>query len=853
MPQISPSTTAPVTSRGSKSPVNSEPRQVRFSDVVGIMPERELAAPRPCIIAVAVKAHEKMQVEPFAYVFHQLLTQQNCKVVVICCLSKVRSELGVDLLIDESFSGISKTKLQVAINEQTNNLNHFLKAYKESLNAKGVELEIKVSVGRKSDEILVQAARALHPLWVVLDSSWVTFSGNKNKKIQAALACNLVLLKKKSKPVILQVVTRHFEQRPDDQVSEQQQQPVSDTSSPAGPAENSSSNPSPPPTTTEEQSSSNQISSTTTTLVASSSSQITSNIGTGTSNSNGTSPSIAIETSSSNGTTLAVIATETPSSNGTTSDIAMEMPSSNGTTPATTREMPSLNGTSPSIAADTSTVDGTTPTISIEIPSSNRTSPSTTTEISNSDGTTPTITMETPTSDGTTPVTTMETSRADGITAPMSVELPNSNQVTATVTTPTTLMETPSLNGQTSPSPTRDTSSSDGTTPTMARQLSPRFGDTQNVASFNYNNSETESGFRVPSRDREAPTFQEYSPSRQMLAVSSPGRFKVLYKTWSSAVPLFQNRTAPPSPTEVINHWNSASASSSGSRKSIRPANPRSPLMPITPSSSSSSSSSGPGTTSPVQSGRQSILKPIPRLPSGAPRVRITYQDTSDSPGNEEIEYETALAIAIQESIASASEEGLRVAPPTQNIPSWNGGTANTTNGGEFGDMVEREQSTYTDLGPGSSAGARTSSLGPSVGADIPSTSGSSPPTPTGPSLASFLHESLAPSAPPLPPDGGPIQYPSVETSPVQPSVQPVDYGFGQESGPPTKLKQKQRDEDKSSGGCIICWDAPAGAVCIPCGHLAGCENCLTRVRRMGSGCPVCRAKIQQVLRVYAV
>ncbi|CAM6095807.1 unnamed protein product [Calypogeia fissa] len=834
MPQISRSTTAPVTSRGSKSPVNSEPRQVRFSDVMEITTERELAAPRPCIIAVAVKAHEKMQVEPFAYVFHQLLTQQNCKVVVICCLSKVRSELGVDLLIDESFSGISKTKLQVAINEQTNNLNHFLKAYKEALNAKGVELEIKVSVGRKSDEILVQAARALHPLWVVLDSSWVTFSGNKNKKIQAALACNLVLLKKKSKPEILQVVmTRHFEQRLDDQVSEQQQQPVSDTSSPAG---NSSSNPSPPLTTTEEQSSSNQISSTTTTLVASSSSQITPNIGTETSNSNGTSPSIAIETSSSNGTTLAAIATETPSSNGTTSDIAMEMPSSNGTTPATAREMPSLNETSPSIAADTSTVDGKTPTISIEIPGSNRTSPSTTTEISSSDGTTPTITMETPTSDGTTPVTTMETSRADGITAPMSMELSHSNRVTATVTTPTIVADMPTSNG---------------TTPTMARQPSPRFGDTQNVASFNYNNSETESGFRAPSRDREAPRFQEYSPSRQMLPASSPGRFKDLYKTWSSAVPLFQNRTVPPSPTEVINHWNSASASSSGSRKSIRPANPRSPLTPITPPpSSSSSSSSGPGTSSPVQTGRQSILKPIPRLPSGAPRVRMTYQDTSHSSGNEEVEYETALAIAIQESIASASEEGLRVAPPNQNIPSWNGGTTNTTNGGEFGDMVEREQSTYNDFGPGSSAGARTSSLGcPSVAEDIPSTSGSSPPTPTRPCLASFLHESLGPSAPPLPLDGDPIQYPSVETSPVQ----PVDYGFGEESGPPTKLKQKQRDEDKSSGGCIICWDAPAGAVCIPCGHLAGCENCLTRVRRMGSGCPVCRAKIQQVLRVYAV
>jgi hypothetical protein len=30
---------------------------------------------------------------------------------------------------------------------------------------------------------------------------------------------------------------------------------------------------------------------------------------------------------------------------------------------------------------------------------------------------------------------------------------------------------------------------------------------------------------------------------------------------------------------------------------------------------------------------------------------------------------------------------------------------------------------------------------------------------------------------------------------------------------------------------CVICWDALAKVVCIPCGHIIGCMNCLLQIK----------------------
>ncbi|KAL3626434.1 hypothetical protein CASFOL_029983 [Castilleja foliolosa] len=97
----------------------------------------------------------------------------------------------------------------------------------------------------------------------------------------------------------------------------------------------------------------------------------------------------------------------------------------------------------------------------------------------------------------------------------------------------------------------------------------------------------------------------------------------------------------------------------------------------------------------------------------------------------------------------------------------------------------------------------------------------------------------LLPSAPPTEKAAtvdGPIHYPSIDASPV------IISGGAHE----------KREEDDGSS-CTICLDAPLEGACVPCGHLAGCMSCLSEVKAKKWGCPVCRAKIDQVIRIYAV
>uniref|UniRef100_A0A5B6YPY0 Putative E3 ubiquitin-protein ligase XBAT34 n=1 Tax=Davidia involucrata TaxID=16924 RepID=A0A5B6YPY0_DAVIN len=107
---------------------------------------------------------------------------------------------------------------------------------------------------------------------------------------------------------------------------------------------------------------------------------------------------------------------------------------------------------------------------------------------------------------------------------------------------------------------------------------------------------------------------------------------------------------------------------------------------------------------------------------------------------------------------------------------------------------------------------------------------------------------SSAPSAPPVPEevlDEGPIHYPSIDFSPVDMSIPPVE-------NEASFITSETKDEGGSST-CVICWEAPIEGACIPCGHMAGCMSCLNEIKTKKGDCPVCRAKIDQVIRVYAV
>ncbi|KAK6161246.1 hypothetical protein DH2020_004627 [Rehmannia glutinosa] len=107
--------------------------------------------------------------------------------------------------------------------------------------------------------------------------------------------------------------------------------------------------------------------------------------------------------------------------------------------------------------------------------------------------------------------------------------------------------------------------------------------------------------------------------------------------------------------------------------------------------------------------------------------------------------------------------------------------------------------------------------------------------TPENPSLVSI------PSAPPvsnLATDDGPIHYPTIDLSDVDLSSPAVAMVSG---------SVDEKIEDGTSSSCTICLDAPLEGACVPCGHMAGCMLCLNEIKAKKWGCPVCRAKIDQM------
>ena len=49
---------------------------------------------------------------------------------------------------------------------------------------------------------------------------------------------------------------------------------------------------------------------------------------------------------------------------------------------------------------------------------------------------------------------------------------------------------------------------------------------------------------------------------------------------------------------------------------------------------------------------------------------------------------------------------------------------------------------------------------------------------------------------------------------------------------------------------CVICMHFMKEWLRVPCGHLAMCGPCIAKVKRQTGGCPICRRRITQVVRV---
>ena len=64
---------------------------------------------------------------------------------------------------------------------------------------------------------------------------------------------------------------------------------------------------------------------------------------------------------------------------------------------------------------------------------------------------------------------------------------------------------------------------------------------------------------------------------------------------------------------------------------------------------------------------------------------------------------------------------------------------------------------------------------------------------------------------------------------------------------PPEPEATEPPSTEPASTECVICWDGDAEYAAVPCGHRCLCANCSQTV----SECPVCRAAMTAVLRVF--
>jgi len=50
---------------------------------------------------------------------------------------------------------------------------------------------------------------------------------------------------------------------------------------------------------------------------------------------------------------------------------------------------------------------------------------------------------------------------------------------------------------------------------------------------------------------------------------------------------------------------------------------------------------------------------------------------------------------------------------------------------------------------------------------------------------------------------------------------------------------------------CLVCMDQPKNTLLYPCGHVSVCDDCAATLMARGGTCPVCRAKVDRVIRAF--
>ncbi|XP_078660195.1 baculoviral IAP repeat-containing protein 8-like [Branchiostoma floridae x Branchiostoma belcheri] len=100
--------------------------------------------------------------------------------------------------------------------------------------------------------------------------------------------------------------------------------------------------------------------------------------------------------------------------------------------------------------------------------------------------------------------------------------------------------------------------------------------------------------------------------------------------------------------------------------------------------------------------------------------------------------------------------------------------------------------------------------------------------------------------------DDGKDQQASAQTAEESPNSS-SDPEEAHEPGEPqsVELLRRKLQQMKEERTCKICMTNDACMVFIPCGHLCCCNSCANTMRKRGSTCPLCRARIRHVQRAF--
>lgn len=58
--------------------------------------------------------------------------------------------------------------------------------------------------------------------------------------------------------------------------------------------------------------------------------------------------------------------------------------------------------------------------------------------------------------------------------------------------------------------------------------------------------------------------------------------------------------------------------------------------------------------------------------------------------------------------------------------------------------------------------------------------------------------------------------------------------------------------ESSSDPECVICMTAPKDTACLPCRHMCMCSGCAIIHNMHADTCPICRTKVESMLRINA-